>query len=300
MNIFDRFSTSVSQEQSNALATIEDNLNSFERTISRAKAFKDGLNEDFISDVRAKFADLVTRARSSNDAQNLEALEEESNSLARLRAYVCPLAEVEFQGKALLATMAQWSVPESDLQGIRQSVGEHLTNTDEKMKRSALFTIIKECDEWSEYIDTYNEQMRTVTITLSVVIVISLSLAFYLLFKGYAIPGLISAGLAGASVSVISKIPSLVVSGDSAPYMRGAIRRVVTGFSASIIGVGLLVSDLVQVTLPKGTSSDLLVRIVDQKASVIEPLQLVAIVMLFGLSERTVTSFEETVFPVKK
>jgi hypothetical protein len=300
MNISNLGGTRISKTQSNTLATIEDNRNSFERSASRSKASKDNLNEDFLTDIRAKFEDLLTRARASKDPQELEALEEESESLARLRAYVCPVAEIEFQGKALLATMAQWSVPEADLQGIKQYAGAHLTSTDEKLKRGALFTIMKECDEWSEYIDTYNREMFIVTIVLSIAIVVSLSIAFPLLSKGYAIAGLIFAGLAGASVSVISKIPGLVVSGDSAPYIRGAVRRVITGFSASVIGLGLLVSDLIQVTLPKGTSSELLSKIVNQTASVIEPLQLVAIVMLFGLSERAVTSFEESIFPIKK
>jgi hypothetical protein len=143
--------------------------------------------------------------------------------------------------------------------------------------------------------------MKGVAIWLALAIVVSLAVAIILMSRGRVIWGLLSAGACGAFVSVISKLPALTVHGeDSAPYKRGIFRRLCTGLAASVIGVGFLASGIVTITLPQGGRlPDIIDRCGTSGCKAGSVLTLVAVVILFGLSERALTSFEDRVFPGK-
>jgi hypothetical protein len=253
-------------------------------------------------------------------------LEEQAEALAQLRAYLCPLPEIPIQGEGQLNTMEEWGVPKDSLAALRKQVIPQLANSNVDAARGALHAVFEEHDSWSDYIDDYNAEMFKVGLLLAACIVISLVAAIYLVSSRHVVWGLLAAGACGAFVSVIAKLPTLQISGDSAPYKRGILRRVCTGLVASVIGIGFLVSGILTISFPQSVSVPGMVAacanpatdgpsgtgpalpssdlpstkpIESGECKTAHVLILVAIVMLFGLSDRALTSFEDRVFPAK-
>jgi hypothetical protein len=198
--------------------------------------------------------------------------------------------------------MESWAVPSSTLESLKKEIIPRLSDLTKLVAaRGALSALIAECDSWSRYIDEYDENMQNLAYWLSALIVATLLGAIFLISSGSVVWGLLLGGTCGAFVSVISKMPTLDVSGgNAAPYLRGVWRRVCMGLAASVIGSGLLVSGIVTIEIPHGGT---LPNIIDTCAGgtceIGNVLVLVAIVILFGFSERALTSFEEKVFPSK-
>lgn len=237
----------------------------------------------------------------------------------QLRAYLAPPAELEIQDRTTLSTMAEWGVPAQDLDVLQKDIipklaCPNITSSDQvNGARGALHTIFSECNSWSEWLDEYNAEMQKVAYWLTGLIALSLIAAIFLLSGGFVVWGLLCAGACGAFVSVIAKLPALVITGDSAPYRRDIWRRVCTGLAASVIGSGFLMSGVFAINLPYASLS----AIIDGctrlgSAPALAPTEprgvgcgppsifvLIAVVMLFGLSERALTSLEQRVFPAK-
>jgi hypothetical protein len=254
----------------------------------------------------------IARATTKSE---LETLVAQSAAVVQLRAYLAPQAELEIQGRTTLSTMAEWGVPASDLDALQKDVVPKLgcptiaSPEEVNAARGALHTIFSECNSWSEWLDEYNAEMQKVAYWLTGLIALSLIAAIFLLSHGFIVWGLLSAGACGAFVSVIAKLPALVIAGDSAPYRRDIWRRVCTGLAASVIGSGLLMSGVFTINLPYASMS----AIIDGCTSLASATTasqsvgcgprsifvLIAVVMLFGLSERALTSLEQRVFPAR-
>ncbi len=318
----------VRGKKGDALSEIRDRKAVFEESVIAADAAGTMYNQSLIPSVLARFNQLESEIGQAKTRSQIGQLVDQADDLAQLRAYVCPLNEIVLQGKAALSTMEDWSVPSSALDALKRDIVPHLSSDDLNTARGALHTLLEEYGSWSDYIDNYNSSMANVTYCLALLIAVSLGSAIWLLSSGFLVLGLLAAGSCGACVSVVSKVPTLTVSGDSAPYLRGIWKRVCTGIAASVIGSGFLVLGLVTIMLPEGGS---LKNVIEECATphalqsikstavattespglpqiaVAESggckqknvLVLVALVMLFGLSERALTSFEERVFPSK-
>src|SRR5260370_5911886 len=325
---------SVNRKTRETLAEIKDYRAQFNESVIAARAVGSSFPETLISSVLAKFDELEAEVATTTSKTERDALLDEAAALANLRAYVTPPAEIEIEGLRALSTMAEWSIPTEALEALRRDIVPKLVCSDVsnpssiESARGALHAIFEEFDSWSDYIDDYNKHMQWVAYALSGLIVISLTGALLSLSRGFVLFGLVCGGACGAFVSVIAKLPTLsVTGGDYDPYVRGIWRRVCTGLAAIVVGTRFVVSGTVtssfphvgsltdvidacsRVGMPSGSSStDTSTLSVAPAAKGLNEgscgtrniLVLVAIVMLFGLSERALTTFEERIFPKKE
>jgi len=306
MNITERLDDpNVKESQATIKTSVISYRNQFELSLTVSRSAGSPLDDDFVRVVIGKFAELESRIDKTATEAEWGQIEDEAESLYRLRAYMCPLAEIPLQGASILSNMEQWTLPATALEILKKDVVPELNSRDPQKARAALYTMFREYDEWSEYQDTYNKEMSWLTWRLTTGILVSLVAALYCLFNGPISLGIAFAGISGACVSVISKIPGVIVSGDSAPYHRSAVRRLATGFAASMVGVGFLLSGMVPLSLPSGgTFHQIIITLAESAPNsplkLILVLEVIAIVTLLGTSERALTSFEEKLFDSKE
>lgn len=277
----------------------------FEQSVCVSRSSGSPISEDLVQVVMGKFCELEARVEKTNTESEWESIEDEAENLYRLRAYICPLSEIALQGATVLSNMEQWTIPPTALETLKKEVGEQLKSSDLEKARAALHTLFKEYDEWSEYQDTYNKEMRRLTWRLTGGIVCSLFASLYFLLNGRIELGIAFAGITGTCLSVISKIPAVIVSGDSDPYHRSAVRRLATGFAASMVGVGFLLSGIAPISLPDGGTFQQIIAALSGSVEKSPPkivlvFEIIAIVTLLGISERALTSFEEKLFDSKE
>jgi hypothetical protein len=99
----------------------------------------------------------------------------------------------------------------------------------------------------------------------------------------------------------MSKMPLLEVSlsGELDAYGRRILSRVGTGVGASVIGCALLGWGILPISVQNQTFADLLNACTASPApscSALKTVILLGIPMLFGFSERALTSFDQRVF----
>ncbi len=306
MNVTERVSDpDLRAQQAAVKGKVLSHRGQFEQSVSVSRAAGTPFDEDLVQVVLGRFSELESRIEKTITEDECEEIEDEAETLCRLRAYICSLPEIPLQGASILSTMEQWPLPVTALDTLKKEVAPELKSTDLHKARAALFTLLKECDEWGEYQDKYNEEMNLLTLSLTGGIVASTAAALAFLFYGQVYAGIAFAGITGSCVSVISKIPSVIVSGDSAPYHRSAIRRLATGFVASMAGVGFLLSGMIPLSFPSGgTFPDIVAALAESipksPPKIVLVFEVMAVVTLLGISERALTSFEETMFASKE
>jgi hypothetical protein len=171
--------------------------------------------------------------------------------------------------------------------------------------RSALRAIYEERDSWNGYTNEYEDEMRRFTRwwlalpTIGLLLVAIITLRFPLIFP-LALP-ILSAGAAGSCVSVMAKMPLLDVSlsGELDSYERRILSRVGVGVIASLIGCGLLGWGLISFSIQRQTFANILDACSGTSTTSctgLNALIVLAVPMLFGFSERALTSFERKVF----
>ncbi len=289
-------------KKDDALAEVRENKALFEESVMSASASSATYDPKLVADILARFNQLEKDLSQAESQTQIEKLVQLSDSLAGNRAYVCPTNEIEIRGLSALHAMEEWGVPSSALESLKKDVVPRLSNlADLNAARGALSALFAECDSWSRYIDDYDEDMQNLAYRLSFLIGVTLLGAIFLISSGLVVWGLLLAGTCGAFVSVISKMPTLDVSGgNAAPYLRGVWRRVCMGLAASVIGSGFIVSGIITIDLPHvGTLPSIIEACAQLDCKTGNLLILVAFAMLFGFSERALTSFEEKVFQSK-
>jgi len=300
--------TSNPEEAKDSRATLKSTVmayrGQFEQSVCVSRASGSPFSEEFVQVVMGKFSELEARVEKTSTDSEWESIEDEAESLYRLRAYIIPLSEIAVQGSTILSNMEQWTIPATALEILKKEVAQELKSNDLEKARAALHTLFKEYDEWSEFQDTYNKEMKWLTWRLAGGIVLSLLAALYCLLYGPVALGIAFAGVTGSCLSVISKIPGVIVSGDSDPYHRSAVRRLATGFAASMVGVGFLLSGMAPISLPYGGTFLEIITALSESVPKSPPkivlvFEIIAIVTLMGISERALTSFEEKLFDSK-
>jgi hypothetical protein len=113
--------------------------------------------------------------------------------------------------------------------------------------------------------------------------------------------GLLFAGAAGSSVSVLGKMPALDVSlsGELNAYGRRVLIRIIVGVAASLIGCAFLAWGVFPISIQAQTFGDALNACTvypAEKGAALKTLIVLGVAMLLGFSERTLTSFEQRVF----
>jgi hypothetical protein len=310
----------IDRATAEAMASIIASRSAFEEAVKRADAVGSKYSQTMVDDVRTSFADIAARIEAAPQAERLN-LVDSAEELSRLRAYVLPKQEILIEGRLRLGDMTDWSVPGNVTDRLALETIPLLSSTDETVARAALRTLYENYDYWDWYTDVHSTSMRLAAAILLALLLLSLTSAVILLHFAHPYSGLFCAGAAGAFLSVVAKLPPVMSYGETNAYFHRILSRVGVGIAASMIGSGLLASDIISVRLPdeKFTVSQMIdgqdivtrpgsPRDVALQAPVPESpddrrfpprvvLLLVALAMIFGFSERALSTFEDKILP---
>ncbi len=111
--------------------------------------------------------------------------------------------------------------------------------------------IFEEYDSWARFIATYNDRMAYWTGIFLVVIGIATPTAMFMMFgSSWQVGAVVLAAVAGATASVMARFPRLTSSGEWNVNLRSWQARIGTGLVGSLVGIGVLGSGLITITLP--------------------------------------------------
>jgi hypothetical protein len=275
-----------------------------EAMVKRAQAVGETPDARIVGDALARLSELEQQARSTTEIDEFDDIDDEAEEWGTFGAYICPRAEIEHEGGLAINMMEEWYVPKSIVERMRASLGLRMKDTDIPTARSALKMIFMEKNSWSSYTNGYEDSMKGYTNRLSIATAVLLvgavvGLRFRLIAPPLVFFGiLVFGGAAGSCVSVMLRLPLLDVSlsGELDAYGRRILSRVATGTVASLVGCalfavlavsvqGLAFSSVVSACTAHDTGS----------CTVVDQLTLLALPILFGFSERTLTSVERRV-----
>ena len=135
--------------------------------------------------------------------------------------------------------------------------------------------------------------------TLASIVAAIACLRFAPYFSFLILAGLLFAGAAGSCVSVMARMPALdaSLSGELDAYNRRVFTRIGVGVVGSLIGCGLMAWGVLPISMEGKTFTDLLNACLSRsEGSSVQILIVLAVAMLLGFSERTLTSFERRIF----
>jgi hypothetical protein len=328
---------------------------SFDEVVHRAVASGVSHPKKLVEDVRKTFDELEAEAVAAETSVDVTDRAEE---LERLRAYVIPRQEIVIEGRSRIADMIEWAVPNVVMDKLTLEVIPALQDPDERVARGALFALYRTYDYWDWYVERHADSMRLAGRVLLTLMLICLTLGVFMLYYGHIYSGVFCSGAAGALLSVVAKLPPVLGFGANNTYVTRITSRVGVGIAASLIGMGLLASDVISIQLPGDISvaemlngrdlanedEDDVVANVAAFSAPVEPtaidagvpqdggatpsqiapgdeeraapappqapkkrhprhfspravLLIVALAMLFGFSERALSTFEDRVFP---
>jgi hypothetical protein len=212
------------------------------------------------------------------------------------------LPDVRTEGYLLLDLMEVWGVPKTEVQKLKSAVAKKLDDASKNLVegRSALHVVFSETDDWDDFVDDYEATVQTYTHWLFGSIVGLSFLASLLLHVAHYWPptwllcALLAGGAAGSCASVIAKMPKLDASikGELSAYGRVVWSRIGTGMVASVIGCAAL--GWLTVSVRNQAFADAINECARLSCTGMNALLLFAVPMLLGFSERTLTSFEQT------
>jgi hypothetical protein len=297
--------------------------------VQRASATGTELPAALIDNVRKQF-DAIDQELAGIDEQDpvdceakLSALVVRAEELERLRAYVMPREEILIEGLSRLSDMSNWSVPQSVIDQLQREVMPQLRSANLVEARGALRALYEVYDYWDWWVEEHSRTMRIASRVMLGLLVAFLTGAVFLLHYGHVYSGIFCAGTSGAILSVLAKLPPVLSYGAANSYFYRIVGRVAIGIAASMIGMGLLASDLITLQLSDHLT---IAKMLDGKDRLCAPdagssaaaappamspactpddprlsrrsvLLLMAIAMLFGFSERALSTFEEKIFP---
>lgn len=289
-----------------SLSSIAEDRLLVELMVQRPHAPGDSIDPLLLGKVRDAFAAIEEQAKAAERTDDLDDLEDDSELQAVFAAYFCPAPEVEHEGLLVIDQIEGWGVPKSSIRRLRDLFTERLRSPMPNEARSALYHLFAERDAWSDYTKEYEDRMRSYTrllfgATISLLLAATIALHFAFWFSPLLVVGLLCAGAAGSSVSVMAKMPALDVSlaGELDAYGRRILSRTGIGVAASLIGCGLLAWGLLPISIQNQTFADALKTCVAPHPLTnagMQVLVILSVAMLLGFSERALTSFEQRVF----
>jgi hypothetical protein len=300
---------------SKARSEIEDMA---QRPRSRGKVDQqyDPLDTDLLEMLRKRLKEIEDKVKQSTDIDDIDNLEEEADQQGAFSAYLCPREEIWIEGNLTISLMDWWGVPETEIDKLHVL----LLKKDDKYEylpedaRGKLYALFQESDEWDDYIEYYEKSKKKYAsklfwfgiIPLPLVAIFAIHYGF--LYSPFLVIGLWLAGLAGACVSVITKLPVLQScrSEKMGGYIRDIWMRIGAGSVTSLIGCGLLGWGIVPIGIQGHTFAEVLNSSINCLPAVptsnnsLRILILLAVPMLFGFSERALTYLEGFIVKTKK
>jgi hypothetical protein len=229
--------------------------------------------------------------------------------------------------------MSEWAVPQTSLKDLAVIV-DSLEKPDDKSNRYGLTRIFDEYEYWDGYTDWYFDRILWFSKILVITTVSALGFAILAFGYGFILWGFLAAGLAGTSVSILMKLPPMSVYGETAPLGSQILRRYAAGAVGTAVGVGLLAVGIVNIPNFKeatfnqvlseyeearvdykegqrevstnGVSKEAAARAGEKPDSGRHPMFaaklfiMLAIGLLLGFSERSLSSYEDQLFAAAK
>lgn len=276
--------------------------------VQRGQINGDTPDNIFVASLLSRLEEFEKNANEATSVDELDDLIEHAEQQAQLRAYICPQKEILEEGALAIDLLDEWNVPKPVIKKLRGLLVPKLEQADVQpdSARSALRAIFDETDSWSEYTNEYEDTMKSYTQWLAVATIVLTLLAILALhWQSMFLDGLLFAGAAGSCASIMAKMPVLDVSlsGELDAYGRRILNRIGVGFIASLIGCALLSWGLIPISIQNQTFADVLNGCTISSAASctgVKSLILLGIPMLFGFSERALTSFEKRFFGSSK
>lgn len=288
----------------------------------RPRAEDDILNLTLLESVLKCFVVIENGARQATTIEELEHFREEAGFQGLMEAYLCPANEIRDEALRALDNVSVWGIPKDSVKKLHEMFDGRLKNAVKEPEdgRGALHSIFVEVDEWSDYIEEYegtmDESTRSLFWTSIVLFLLAcLSLHFAYVFTPLLCLGLVFAGAAGSSVSIMAKMPALDLSlnGELDAYGRRIRTRMIVGAVGSLVGCAFLGWGVLPIAIKDQTFSDALTACTTATATAVtatpaatatgtavKMLIVIGVAMLLGVSERTLTSFEQRVFGASK
>ena len=294
----------LEHERREALGEIRAVRSSLANMAQRPRGTDDPLDNTLLENTDQRLLYIQKQIEEAESNNDLEDAKNEARKQGQLRAYLCPIGEIVVEGTLAMDAMEDWNIPRTAIDKLRNLLGPKLekADVDPNIARGALRALFGEKDTWADYTDEYEGKMKSFAHWL-LVATITLPLLAVLFFHWpkTLLVGLLCAGAAGSCASVMAKMPILEVtpSGELEVYYRRILTRIGVGVIASLIGCAFLAWGIVPISIQNQSFSNVVDKCtVSSDASCVglNSLILLGIPMLFGFSERALTSFEEKVF----
>ena len=298
----------LEKERKGTLSIIQNERRLLDAMAQRAQALGNPPDPaQLIAEPLSRLDTLTQQATDCTDIDKFEDIDDGAVEWGTFKAYICPSTEVEAEGNLSINLMEEWGVPKNRVEWMRTTLGSRLTDPDTKAARSALKMILMEENSWADYTNEYEDTMKRYTWQLSLATVLLIVFAVVgLRYRLYASPLiflgiLLFSGAAGSCVSVMMKLPMLDValSSELDAYGRRVLSRVVIGTLASLVGCALFA--VLTVSIDKLNFADVIGACTSQdvalcgQCSIVKQVILIALPILLGFSERTLTSVERKV-----
>jgi hypothetical protein len=276
--------------------------------------------------------DSLSRDAGQADKPTLDILRDRADTLDASRIFFMTPAEMRATARARLSEMRDWAIPDAWLQDVSQIVTE-MQAADWKPDPYAFKRVEKEYVYWDDYTDWYFGRMTQISVGLFVTTVLALLLAFVAFRDVGVFWGFIAAGVAGTGVSILLKLPPMSVYGTVAPLGGQICVRYAAGLVGVTVGAGFLALGLFTIKLPGDRDLSTILEMYARNSSATDPslaptsakridahtnlraetstknppstdsadnhlslLILMSVGLLLGFSERSLTSFETTLF----
>lgn len=130
----DMFAARKQKKLENERQEVLDNIHyeqwDFELMAQRAHAAGETPNADILNAASARFAELEQQAANAKKIDEFDDLIEKAEMQGTLRAYICPTKEIANEGNLAIDLLAEWGVPKSSVDELRNTVGQQLTAPD--------------------------------------------------------------------------------------------------------------------------------------------------------------------------
>jgi hypothetical protein len=298
----------LAKKRAKALAEIRVDRSLFEEMADRPRPAEDALDKMFVENVLRRLSELQTAVQATTDLDALDDLIQSGKRQGQQRAYICPVTEIEGEGALIIPLLEEWGIPKALIEKQYKSHADKLTKakTSPGDARGALRALFEEKDSWEEYAEEYEDQMTFYAWILSPSAIILPGLAFIAFHFASTFPlllalGILLAGAAGSCLSVLAKMPVLdiALSSELESYGRRILIRIAVGVGGSVIGCAFLAWGMFPIAFQNQTFADLLnscLKFPSTSLTALQALILLGFPMLFGFSERALTSFEQRVF----
>jgi hypothetical protein len=203
-----QMATRATPEEAPAAPLVREVLNEFDKLESELSAMTDD---------------------SSSDA--LDAIVEQASELRRSRVnFIAPRAAILHVGKAALDDMREWGVPQASLQRVTTELVPLLASPQLADARAALGALLELHDQWDPYATWYNGFMGRTAAALLLILLFAVAAAGAAFREGHLLTSFALAGIGGAALSVLSRLPPLAAYGEATQYLFRIVSRVGTGF----------------------------------------------------------------------